>query len=63
MLNRKPVAPNNRINRMSEFRASLVSQAFSVNPTVSNSSPSIKSWARTGRPIDGSVGGSYRIKK
>jgi hypothetical protein len=45
------------------FLSSLESVALTNKPTISANSPTIKSSRGAGRPVDGSVGGSYRVKK
>lgn len=63
MLNRKPVAPNNRNGRMSEFLLSLESQAYSVKYPKANEKPSIPSWKQAGRQNSEGFGGGYRVGK
>jgi hypothetical protein len=64
MLQRTPLAPNNRNGIMrGAFLSSLESVALTNKPTISANSPTIKSSRGAGRPVDGSVGGSYRVKK
>lgn len=63
MLNRKPVAPNNRNGRMSEFLSSLGPQAISVKYPKAIEKPSIKSWPRPGRQNSEGFGGGNRVTK
>lgn len=64
MLNRKPVAPNNRNGVMStQFLESLKSQATSVRyPKTKNDSPTIKAYPQAGRQNSEGFGGGYRVQ-
>jgi hypothetical protein len=63
MINRKPLAPNNRNGVMrNAFLASLESVAFSGRHAKSNERPSIRLWARRGRSVDEGYGGGNRIR-
>jgi hypothetical protein len=59
MVPRKPLAPNNRSIRslMREFGDS---GAFH-QPVQSNEQPSIRTWARRGRPVASGFGGGNRV--
>lgn len=64
MLNRKPVAPNNRSGIMrAEFLSSLESQAISIKYPKSKEEPSIRLWARAGRQNSEGFGGGNRVTK
>lgn len=65
MLNRKPVAPNNRNGIMrAEFLASLESQAFSIKyPKTKNDKPRTKSWPQAGRQNSEGFGGGNRVTR
>jgi len=64
MIDRKPLAPNNRNGIMrGAFLSSLESVAASVKYPKSNESPSIRLWARRGRPTGEGFGGGNRVSK
>lgn len=64
MIQRKPVAPNNRGGKMRQaFLQSLESQATPINYPKSYESPSIAIWNQAGRQIAGGFGGGNRIMK
>jgi len=59
MIKRRPLAPNNRkaSSLTKNFRES---EAFSVKYPKSNEQPSIRIWARRGKP-EGGYGGGNRV--
>jgi len=64
MLDRKPLAPNNRISDVmsSQFLASLESEAISVKYPKSKEEPSIVVHPQAGRQNGEGFGGGYRVK-
>jgi hypothetical protein len=62
MINRKPLAPNNRSvpKLMSEFRQS---EAFYIKYPKSKEEPSIRLWARRGRQNSEGFGGGRTVGK
>ena len=64
MIPRKPLAPNNRNGIMrGAFLSSLESVASSIKYPKSNEQPSIRLWARRGRPNSEGFGGGNRVGK
>jgi hypothetical protein len=66
MLNRKPVAPNNRNSEIMsrQFFDELESQAISVKyPKTVNDEPSIKVYPEAGRQNSEGFGGGYRVTR
>ena len=62
MLNRKPLAPNNR-KPSSVLRAFRSSEALYVKYPKSKEEPSIRTWARRGRPNSEGFGGGRIVGK
>jgi len=60
MIKRRPLAPNNRkaSSLTKNFRES---EAFSVKYPKSNEQPSIRIWARRGRPTGEGFGGGSKV--
>ena len=64
MIQRKPVAPNNRNGRMRKaFLQSLESQATPIKFPKANESPSIVIWNQAGRQTAEGFGGGNRVMK
>jgi hypothetical protein len=65
MLNRKPLAPNNRNGSMrAAFLSSLESEGISVKyPKTKNDKPSMQVYARAGRQNSEGFGGGNRVTK
>ena len=64
MLNRKPLAPNNRTGRMKKaFLASLKSEAVDIKYPKSKEKASIFNYARAGRQNSEGFGGGNRITR
>jgi hypothetical protein len=64
MLNRKPLAPNNRNGTMrGAFLASLESAASTVNYPKSREESSIVIWKTAGKQNSEGFGGGNRVKK
>lgn len=64
MLNRRPLAPNNRQGLMKQFLAELGSEPVYINPEKSIERTSIFHYARPGRQVsEGAFGGGNRIRR
>lgn len=64
MLNRRPLAPNNRHGVMgAQFLESLKSEAVRVNYPKSVERASVVNWPQPGRQNSEGFGGGYRITK
>lgn len=64
MINRKPLAPNNRNGSMrAAFLASLESEAITIKYPKSNERTSIFHYARAGRQNSEGFGGGNRVSR
>lgn len=63
MIPRRPLAPNNRQGRMSEFLKTLESVAPAPYREKANEQPSVRIWARRGRQNSEGFGGGNRVTR
>ena len=63
MLNRRPLAPNNRQGHMKQFMMSLGSEPAYINPEKAIERTSIFHYARAGRQNSEGFGGGNRVRR
>jgi hypothetical protein len=60
MIPRKPLVPNNR--KESSLQREFIASGVTHQPTwKSSEAPSIRTWARRGRPVNEGFGGGNRV--